>query len=317
MLTITRRALTAGIFALTSLAALPTHAETVDELKIGYQKTGLLVIARQQGLIEKALEGKGIKVSWVEFTAGPPVVEALNVGSIQLGWTGDAPPIFGQSAGSAITYVAALPSNGQGEAIVVKDGSAIKTVADLKGKKVGFGKGTSANNLVVAALEKNGLSFADITPVYLTPADGAAAFASDKIDAFAVWDPFLAIAESRQKTRALARTGDVLQSQTFILGNSAFAKAHPDVVQAALKALDQAAQWAAANRGDVAKALHDVTGVPLAVQTVAADRSEFKVVPIDDAIIDTQQQTADRFFRIGLIPKKITVRDAVWTAPKS
>lgn len=317
MLKITRRTMTAGLVAVASFAAFPSFADELKELKIGYQKTGLLVIARQQGVIEKALEAKGIKVSWVEFTAGPPVVEALNVGSVHLGWTGDAPPIFGQAAGSAISYVAALPSNGRGEAIVAKADSGLKTVADLKGKKVGFGKGTSSNNLVVAALEKNGLAFTDITPVYLSPADAAAAFASDKIDAWAIWDPFLAIAETRHKPVTLARTSDVLDSQTFIVANSAFAKTKPETLQLALGALGQAADWAAAHKDEVAQALHEVTGVPLEAQTLAAQRSEFKIVPIDEKIIETQQKTADRFLRIGLIPKQINVRDAVWTAPKS
>ena len=105
------------------------------------------------------MEPKGISVTWVEFTAGPPLVEALNVGAINVGWTGDAPPIFGQSAGSAIVYVAALPGNGEGEAIVTKADSSIKSVADLKGKKVAVGKGTSAHNLLIAALEKERPAF--------------------------------------------------------------------------------------------------------------------------------------------------------------
>ncbi len=163
----------------------------------------------------------------MEFNAGPPIIEALNVGSIDLGWTGDAPPIFGQAAGSAITYVAALPSNGAGDAIFVKPQSDIKTVADLKGKKVGVGKGTSAHNLLVAALEKAGVAFSDITPVYLSPPDAAAAFASDKIDAWAVWDPYFAIAETRYKPRVLTTSAETLKVNTYFLANSKFAAAHP------------------------------------------------------------------------------------------
>lgn len=310
---ITRRALSASFLVAAALSVLPLRAQAAEELKIGYQKTGLPVIARQQGVIEKALEAKGVKVSWVEFTAGPPLVEALNVGSINVGWTGDAPPIFGQAAGSAIVYVAALPSNGKGEAIFTKPESGIKAVADLKGKKVGVGKGTSAHNLLVAAIEKNGLKFSDIDVVYLSPADAAAAFASDKIDAWAVWDPFYAIAETRYKPVTLARTSEVLNVSTYFLANRDYAKSHADTINITLDALGEAAKWSAANRDKVAAALHEVTGVPLEAQTLAANRSEFGISKIDDKIIASQQETADRFYRLGLIPKQISIKDAVWS----
>jgi sulfonate transport system substrate-binding protein len=294
---------------------LPLTAAELKELKIGFQKTGLPVIARQQGVVEKALEAKGVSVKWVEFTAGPPLVEALNVGSIDVGWTGDAPPIFGQSAGSAIVYVAALPSNGKGEAIIAKPGSGITSLADLKGKKVGVGKGTSAHNLLVAALEKNGLEFKDIEAVDLSPADAAAAFASDKIDAWSIWDPFLAIAETRYKPVTLARSNEVLDVNTYFLANRNFAAENAQTISLTLGALGKAAEWSAANRDKVAAALHEVTGVPLDAQTLAANRSEFGIFKIDDAIIAGQQKTADRFFHLGLIPKQINIRDAVWVAP--
>lgn len=310
---VTRRALSASILVAAAFSVLPFQAQAAEELKIGYQKTGLPVIARQQGVIEKALEAKGVKVSWVEFTAGPPLVEALNVGSINVGWTGDAPPIFGQAAGSAIVYVAALPSNGKGEAIFTKPESGIKSVADLKGKKVGVGKGTSAHNLLVAAIEKNGLKFSDIEVVYLSPADAAAAFASDKIDAWAVWDPFYAIAETRYKPVTLARTSDVLNVSTYFLANRDYAKSNADTINITIDALGEAAKWSAANRDKVAAALHEVTGVPLEAQTLAANRSEFGITKIDDKIVASQQETADRFYRLGLIPKQISIKDAVWS----
>ena len=320
MFTLTRRLFGTGLlatslFAASGLSATGVSAAELTEFKIGYQKTGLPVIARQQKIIEKALEPKGITVSWVEFTAGPPLVEALNVGSINVGWTGDAPPIFGQAAGSAITYVAALPSNGAGEAIFVKPDSPIQSLADLKGKKVGVGKGTSAHNLVVAALEKAGIDFKDITPVYLSPADAAAAFASDKIDAWAVWDPFFAIAETRYKPRILTTSAETLNVKTYFLANRDFAKEHPETVTTTIAALKDAATWADANRDKVAEALHEVTGVPLEAQTIAANRSKFGIEPITPEIVASQQQTADRFFKLGLIPKQITISDAVWAAP--
>jgi sulfonate transport system substrate-binding protein len=300
------------------VASTFSHAAApLKELKIGYQKTGLPVIARQQQVIEKAFEPKGIAVRWVEFTAGPPLVEALNVGSIDVGWVGDAPPIFGQSAGSAIVYAAALAPNGKGEAIFVKPQSPIKALADLKGKKVGVAKGTSAHNLLIAALEKSGISYDEIIPVYLGPADAAAAFASDKVDAWAVWDPFFAIAETRYDPRILVRSGDILDVRTYFIANRDFANAHPDLVTETVSNLKVAADWANANKDKVAQALHEVTGVPLEAQTLAANRSVFSVEPITPAITAHQQETADRFFRLKLIPNAIKISDAVWSAPSN
>lgn len=255
--------------------ACPVLAQQVKVLKIGYQKTGLPVIGQQLKTIETALKPLGVSVQWVEFSAGPPLVEALNVNAIQLGWTGDAPPIFGQAAGSAISYIAAFPPSGKGEAIFTKSTSGITKVADLKGKKVAFGKGTSSNNLVVAALEANGLKYSDIEPVYLSPADAGAAFASDKVDAWAIWDPFFAIAELRYKPTVLVHTEDVLKVNSYFLANSAFPKDNEEIIFKTLDALKEANSWADQHRDQVAQALHDVTGVPLEAQKLAASRQDF------------------------------------------
>lgn len=217
--------------------------------------------------------------------------------------------------GSAIVYAAALPSNGKGEAIFVKSNSPIQSVADLRGKRVGVGKGTSAHNLLVAALEKDGVAFTEIEPVYLGPADAAAAFANDKIDAWSVWDPFFAIAETRYQPRVLARSSDVLDVNTYFIANKTFAAEHPAAITTTIGALEGAARWADENRDKVAAALHEVTGVPLEAQTLAANRAVFGIFPVTEQIVANQQATADRFFRLGLIPNAIKIGDAVWTPP--
>ena len=312
MLRLTRRALGAAALTLALASGLPALAQQVSTLKIGYQKTNLPVIARQQGVVEAALKDKGVGVEWVEFTAGPPLVEALNVGAIDVGWTGDAPPIFGQASGANIVYVAALPANGPGEAIVTKADSGIKTVADLKGKKVAVGKGTSAHNLLVAALEANGLAVSDVEVVYLSPADAGAAFASDNVDAWSIWDPFLAIAEVQYTPTVLVRAPEVITVNTYFLANGTFARSNGEVIALTLGALARAAAWADANRDQVAEALHAVTGVPIEAQKLAADRASFGIFELTPEIVAGQQATADRFFALGLLPKAVTVSDAVW-----
>lgn len=313
----TRRSVLAGLMTAGALAAGPARAAqtALKEFRIGYQKIGLIVVTRQQQLIETQLADRGVKVRWFEFQAGPPLLEALNAGSIDFGYTGDAPPIFSQAAGGNLVYTAAAAPSGEGEAILVKEASPIRTVADLKGRKVAVGRGTSSHNLLVAALEKAGLSFADITPVYLSPADAGSAFTGDSVDAWAIWDPYFAVAQARDKTRVLTTSGQTLDVSGYFLANKTFAQAHPAVVSAALRALEQGAAWAEAHRDQVAQALAEVTGIPLPIQKAAADRTQFAVRPLTDRILDGQQATADRFHRLGLIPRAITVRDAVWVAP--
>src|SRR6202040_2427567 len=300
--------------AAVAIAALSrqVRAQTaVTEIRIGYQKNGVLVIARQQATLEKHFASRGIAVRWVEFSSGPPMLEAMNVGSIDYGAVGDSPPVFAQSAGAAVVYAAGQPiTNGQG--ILVQSHSAIRAIADLKGKRVGFTKGSSAHNIVVQALEKAGLTYADITPVYLTPPDAGPAFANGSIDAWSIWDPYFAIGETKQNGRILVDAAEVTKANSFYIANRDFAKNQGRVLQEIIDVTTSTAKWAEAHRDDVAKSLSAVTGIPLDIQTVAANRSSFAVGPVTDDIIATQQGVADRFFKLGLMPRPVVVRDAVW-----
>jgi sulfonate transport system substrate-binding protein len=284
---------------------------SLKEIRIGYQKNGVLVIARQQATLEAHFASQGVDVKWVEFSSGPPMLEAMNVGSIDYGAVGDSPPVFAQSAGANIVYAAGQPiTNGQG--ILVQANSPIRTIADLKGKRVGFTKGSSAHNITVQTLEKAGLTYADITPVYLTPPDAGPAFANGSIDAWSIWDPYFAIGETRQNGRVLVNASEITKTNSFYIANRDFAKNHGAVLQQIIDVTTATAKWAESHRDEVAKSLSAVTGIPLDIQTVAANRSAFAVGPITDDIIATQQGVADRFFKLGLIPRPVVVRDAVW-----
>jgi sulfonate transport system substrate-binding protein len=259
---INRRGLLKGAAtaALTSSLAASVRAQTPKEIRIGYQKNGVLVIAREQAALEKHFAPLGTSISWVDFAAGPPLLEAMNAGSIDFGQVGDTPPIFAQAANAQIVYVAGQPvTNGQG--ILVKPGSAIHSLADLKGKRIGFTKGSSAHNVVVMALEKAGLQYSDITPVYLSPPDGAAAFARDSIDAWAVWDPYFAIGETRGGGRILVNAREIGKTNSFYLANRDFATAVPGAVSALIKVLQNSAEWAETHRDDVGRLMAEVTGV--------------------------------------------------------
>lgn len=303
--------LSLGTAAMAALSREARAQADTREIRIGYQKNGVLVIARQQAALEKHFAPQGIEVKWVEFSSGPPMLEAMNVGSVDYGAVGDSPPIFAQSAGAAIVYAAGQPiTNGQG--ILVPPNSTIRSVADLKGKRVGFTKGSSAHNVIVQTLEKAGLTYADITPVYLTPPDAGPAFANGSIDAWSIWDPYFAIGETKQNGRILVNASEITKTNSFYIANRDFAKTRGAVLQQIIDLTSSTAKWAESHRDEVAKALSAVTNIPLDIQTVAANRSSFAVGPITDDIILTQQGVADRFFKLGLIPKPVVVRDAVW-----
>jgi sulfonate transport system substrate-binding protein len=300
-----------GSAAVAALSSRARAEASVKEIRIGYQKNGVLVIARQKAALENHFKPAGIEVKWVEFSSGPPMMEAMNVGSIDYGAVGDSPPVFAQAAGAAIVYAAGQPiTNGQG--ILVPQRSAIRSIADLKGKRVGFTKGSSAHNIIVQTLEKARLAYADITPVYLTPPDAGPAFANGSIEAWSIWDPYFAIGETRQNGRILVNASEITKSNSFYIANRDFARNHGPLLQQIIDMTTSTARWAEAHRDEVAKSLSAVTGIPLDIQTIAAKRSAFTVGPITEDIIATQQGVADRFFRLGLIPKQIAIRDIVW-----
>ncbi len=303
--------LSAAAFAATGPAMAQTQAPR--ELRIGFQKGGVLLIAKQQGVLEKRFALQGITIKWVEFQFGPPLLEALNVGSIDYGPTGDAPPIFAQAARANLLYVATQEAAGSGAAILLPPNSPIQTLQDLKGRKIAFAKASSSHNLTIAAIEKAGLQPTDFTPVYLPPADARAAFERGSVDAWTIWDPFFALAETRPGVRILSLAKGIVAQNSFFLANRDFTGRHPEIVTAINEELAKVATWAETHRGEVAGVLSAATGIDVEPWKRAVDRTEFVISPLNERVIEEQQRVADRFHRLGLIPNRIAVRDIVWT----
>src|SRR5439155_19798904 len=234
--------LSLGTAAVAALSSRASAEASVKEIRIGYQKNGVLVITRQQAALEKHFTPQGIEVEWIEFSSGPPMMEAMNVGGVHYGAVGDSPPVFAQAAGAAIVYAAGQPiTNGQG--ILVPQNSPLRSIADLKGKRVGFTKGSSAHNIVVQTLEKAGLTYADIAPVYLTPPDAGPAFANGSIDAWSIWDPYFAIGETRQNGRVLVNASEITRSNSFYIANREFARNHGPILQQIIDVTASTAKW--------------------------------------------------------------------------
>ena len=318
---ITRRARWRTLFRWIMLMSLglglTAQAQTVPkEVRIGWQKgTAIQVLARKQQVIEARLKTLGVEsVKWVEFQFGPPMLEALGAGAVDVGAVGDTPPIFAQAGGSNLVYAAATPSSEH--AVLVPQNSPIKTLQDLKGKKVAFGKGSSAHNVAIKALAVAGLGLKDIEAVYLTPADATAAFNGGKIDAWVVWDPYYAIAQERYNARVIADTSDKrLTSSAYYMANRDFATKYPQVLAAVIDEVSKLTVKAGKNLDELAAVATEATGIDAKVWLTVFKRGSFTMSPVTDAHIAQQQQLADNFQALGIIPKKINVRDIVWHAP--
>jgi sulfonate transport system substrate-binding protein len=203
---------------------------TPKVVRIGYQKYGSFNVVKARHAFDDQLAERGIRIDWVLFPAGPQLLEAMNAGAIDLGHTGEAPPIFAQAANNPLVYVGNQRPDPSGEAILVPEKSSIKTVADLEGKKIALNKGSNVHYLLVQALEKAGLKYSDIHPIYLPPAEARAAFDSGNVDAWVIWDPFLTVARVATQARTLVDGAGLVANREFFLANRAFAEAHPAVI---------------------------------------------------------------------------------------
>jgi len=288
-------------------------ADSAKELRIGYQKIGALLILKQQGLLEKRLAAQGVTVKWVQFQAGPPLIEALNAGAIDFGYTGDTPPIFAQAAGVNLVYVASIPAPGKSSAILVRKDSAVHTLGDLRGKRIAFVKGSSAHYVLIRVLEKAGIGYGDVQPVYLTAADAAAAFRNGSVDAWSIWDPFYAVAQQDPQTRVLTDAQGIAPSNNFFLAARDYASGNPDVIKAVVEETRNAWHWAKTHQQDLAQVLAEASGVDLDAEKVAAERGNYEIAYITPEVARQQQAIADTFSRLGLLPHPIEIRLAVWS----
>jgi sulfonate transport system substrate-binding protein len=302
----------APAFAAGSLLASGRRAQAADmTIHVGFQKYGTLLLLKAAGTLDAALAPLGFSVRWSEFLAGPPLMEALNAGAIDFGIVGETPPVFAQAAGTPFVYVAADPPAVHGEGIVVPPGSTAKTVADLRGKHLLTTKGANANYLLVAALQKAGISLKDVQISYLAPPDAFAAFRDGNVDAWCCWDPLFAAAELTGG-RLLVDADGLAPNHQFFLARRDFATKNPQVVHTTVAAVAATEKQVQADTDAAAIKLGPATGIPVPVLKKALARTAYGVGPITSAILANQQMIADTFFGLGLIPRKITVTDNAW-----
>ena len=289
--------------------ALPVSAQD-KVVRIGYQKSStLLTILKSRGTLEAGLKPLGYSVSWSEFTSGLPLLEALNVGAIDVSAdVADTVPVFAQAAGAKLTYVAQEAPSPSAQAIVVPAGSPITQVADLKGKKA-----AGVHYLLIATLEKAGLAFRDIEPAYLTPADARAALENGSVAAWVTWDPFLAAVQQQAKARILADGKGIADYQRYYLAATPFAEGNPKVIAFIFDELQKTGKWVKDNPAEAATLLAPLWGLDAGIVAQANERRSYAVRAVLPANLGEQQRIADIFQTAGLLPKKIDATDVpIW-----
>jgi sulfonate transport system substrate-binding protein len=315
---VTRRQTLGLIGAAAAATVLPMAGRAraaANELRIGWQKNGVLALAKSQGALEKRFADRGIRVTWSEFTSGPPLLEALGAGALDFGPTGDVPPLFAQAARGNLLYVGTYRGSSAGSAVLVHKDSPIQSVEDLKGKRLAFKRGSSAHNVTVKVLRKGGLTPDDVTQLDLAPPDAAAAFKNGSIDAWSIWDPYTAIAEADPQTRVLTTAEGIVPAWSYFLGNGDFAAENGELIVEVIDELRKVGGAAQANFDDTVKAIASITGVPEDVTRVVlgrrgADLGAVSTVP--DEAVAYQQALADEFHDLKIIPRKLEIADIVW-----
>ena len=310
-----------GLFALstplTASLIQSTQAQTkpgftAKVINLAYQTSGDIVKVKK--VVEPRFKALGVTVNWVgPFPAGPQLIEAMNANRIDIGTVGETPPIFSQAAGvKEVTYIAGRkPNSGLGQGIIVRANSPIKKVADIKGKKVAFQRGSNAHYLLAKALQEAGLKISDVQIVGLTPSEARDAFIQDKVEVWVGGDPFLALVEKTIPIRNLRNAAGINTLGGFYLARREFITQNPELVRVFLEEADKIGEWADKNPKEVAKAFAPELKIDTSVLEKVARRRTYQLRKLTPAIVSEQQRVADFYFQEKVIPRKINIREAV------
>lgn len=305
---LTTAAISTAALASPLVQAQPSRS-TGRVLRVGHQK-GWLSILKGRGTLEQRLAPLGVSVTWTEFNAGPVQLEALNVGAIDFGDVGEAPPIFAQAAGAPLVYAGATVPRPRLEAIIVPKGSPIRSVADLRGKRVAYNKGSNVQYFLVKLLEKNGLKYGDVQSIFLPPPDARAAFEKGAVDAWIIWDPFLAAAQKTLDARLLVDATGVVKNRGYYFTSRDFATRNADVLKIAIGEINAIDTWASKNQAAAAAELSTVLGLDKTITELYLSRAAFGTAVVTREILAEQQQIADTFHELKLIPRKLNLLHA-------
>ncbi|MBD2437725.1 aliphatic sulfonate ABC transporter substrate-binding protein [Nostoc sp. FACHB-110] len=295
--------------------AAPTNTNTEKQVVriVRSKQLSALAVLEKQGNLEKRLETLGFKVEWPEFAAGPQQLEALNAGGLDIASTAESPPVFSQAAGTPLVYLATTQPSGKAVSLLVPSNSPVKSIADLKGKKVAFQKASIGHYLLVKALESGGLKLSDVQSVFLPPPDANVAFSQGKVDGWFIWEPFVTRAVQKKVGRVLLDGGSLRDTGNFYSTTRDFYQKHPDVIKVFFEELEKAEIWTKEHRAEVAKLLAPVTQLDEPTLEIMHEKYDYGLKPITEQVIAKQQEVADKWFTLGQIPKKVNVREGFLT----
>jgi sulfonate transport system substrate-binding protein len=286
------------------------EAKPTVTVKLGYQKFGPPFLLKSRSAdLERRLSEQSAKAEWKEFKHGPALLEAINADEVDIGHVGETPPVFAQAGGVPFVYIATDPPAPKAEAIVVRKDSPVKTIADLKGKKIALNRGSNVHFLLVKALEKVNLTLKDVEVVYLAPGDARPAFDSGQVDAWVIWDPFLASAELAG-ARIIANGEGLVDNHLFYVARRSFAEKHPELVRLVLEEYQALSTWESQNAEESARISAESSGIAYDALLKSEKRLSFGLRPITPEILAKQQIIADTFRKLELIPKEIRTADA-------
>jgi sulfonate transport system substrate-binding protein len=190
----------------------------------------------------------------------------------------------------------------------------MQTLQEIKGKRIAFQKASSAHNFVIQIVERAGLTYKDIQPVYLSPPDAHAAFDSGSIDAWAIWDPFLTIAQQKTGGRILVNSKGIQSAGGFYLSSPTFARKHPDWIKIVLQEIADSNAWAYDHPVEAGALRQKASGIDAALwQLIQRHAERTGIVPITESVIQAQQLTAENYYKIGLLPQRLNIRECVLT----
>ena len=295
---------TASAAAAGSSSASPSSSVNLSSvtLNVGDQKgTGAEAILKAAGLLNTL----PFHVNWSDFTSGPPMLEAMASGSVDVGGVGDAPPVFAAAGGEGVVIVGArtVPGGDQ-DAVVVPKGSPITSIQQLKGKKIAYGSGSSGNYNLLTVLTAAGLTTKNVTMVNLQPADALAAFTSGSVDAWDIWPPYVQQVVAQDGAKVLARGSQYGSPYSYEVASKS-AVANPEkaaAIEVYLATLDKAYVWAEKNPDAWGTAWAAATGLPASITDVAATVDSTTPVPVNSAVQTSEQNLVAQFYKAGLIP---------------
>lgn len=298
-----------------AIALASTTAFAADQVvRIGWLRgPNDITLAKSRGTLEKALAEKGIKVEWAgPFPAAAPAFEALNAGSIDITAGSSTSAIAALAANIPLTIFGYQKMSPGSEGIVAKKDAGITSIKDLAGKKVAVNRGGTGEYLLMQGLEKNGVDPKSVERVYLSPSDSGPSFVQGHVDAWATWDPFVAIAEKSYGGQVIADGAAIGSDNAVVLVSSReFAEKKADELQAIFDVLKKDNAWAVANKADAGAIWAKEMNIPAELGKVIGENNAVPTTAVTAADVEQIGKIADWYAKSGIIPQKPDIKAAV------